>query len=257
MMNTSGSSNNKANKRLESDAQKSRAAQASVRRQRTVIVRWWSLALLWLILPSPVWSADAKWPEMKEVAVNFPVDFKTQKIEIDLPLSDKTGKLQYLFWCRGGGDEYLATQTVGDDFLVGPFSCGLKSSDKNSDKNLLGEDDSPLWHTRGQYHYAQLFGKCGDYPEFGRARTFALRGFRLTLTVSDVKINSPGEVTYFSFGVSLKTDKSAIGSIAQRPDYLSPYGEGKSCEIIRKGKDPRYCRDWETRGGSWDSCRDQ
>ena len=220
-------------------------------------MRLWSLALLWLILPSPVSSADAKWPEMKYVAVNFPVDFKTQKIEINLPLSDKTGKVQYLFWCRGGSNEYLATQTVGDDFLVGPFSCGLKSSHKSLERNLLGEDDSPLWHTRAQYQYAQLLGKCGDYPEFGRVRTFAMRGFRLTLTVSDVKINPPGEVTYFRLGVSLKADRSVIGSIAKRPDYLSPYGEGKSCEIIRKGKDPRYCRDWENRGGSWDLCKDQ
>jgi hypothetical protein len=215
-----------------------------------------SLALFWLILASPVWSADARWPELKEVTVNFPVDFATQKIEIDLPLSDKTGKVQYLFWCRGGSEEYLATQTVGDDFLVGPFSCGLKSADKHPDGNLLGEDGSPLWHTRAQYHYDQLLGKCGDYPEFGWIRTFKLRGFQLTLAVSDVKINPSGEITYFRFGVYLKPDKSAIGAISQRPDYLSPYGEGRSCEIIRKGKDPRYCRDWENKGGSWDLCKD-
>lgn len=219
-------------------------------------MRRWSLALLWLILPSPIWSADTRWPELKEVAVNFPVDFKTKKIEIDLPLSDKTGKVQYLFWCRGGSEQYLASQTVDDDFLVGPFSCGLQSSDKNPDRNLLREDDSPLWHTRAQYHDDQLIGKCGAYPDFGRMRTFRLRGFRLTLTASDVKINPPGEVTYFRLYVSLNPDKSAIGLIAQRPDYLSPYGQGRSCDIIRKGKDPRYCRDWENRGGSWDLCKD-
>ncbi len=193
---------------------------------------------------------------MKEVAVNFPVDFKTEKIPIDLPLSDKTGQVQYLFWCRGGSEEYLATQTVGDDFLLGPFSCGLKSRNKNPGRNLLGEDDSPLWHTRAQYHYDQLLGKCGDYPEFGRVRTFKLRGFRLTLTVSDVKTNPYGDITYFRFGVSLNPDKSAIASIAERPDYLSPYGEGRSCEFVRKGKDPRYCRVWENKGGSWDLCKD-
>lgn len=212
--------------------------------------------LLWLLLPSLVWSADTKWPEVKEIAVSFPVDFKAQKVEIDLPLSDKEGNVQYHFWCRGGSEEYLATQTVGDDFLVGPFSCGLKSASNNSDRNLLREDDSPLWHTRAQYHHNQLRGKCAEYPEFGRVRTFRLRGFRLTLAAPDVKIDQSGEVTNFRLGVSLKPDESATGSIAQRPDYLSPYGQGRSCETILKGKDPRYCRDWENKGGSWDLCKD-
>lgn len=219
-------------------------------------MRWSALALLWLIPASPVWSANSRWPQLKVVAVNFPVDFKTQKIEIDLPLSDEIGQVHYLFWCRGGSEEYLATQTVGDDFLVGPFSCGLKPTDKNSTGNLLREDESPLWHTRAQYHFDELLGKCGDYPEFGRIRTFSLRGFRLMLTVSDVKIDSAGEITYFTLRVSLEPDESAIRSIAQRPDYLSPYGEGRSCEVIRKGKDPRYCRDWENKDGSWNLCKD-
>jgi hypothetical protein len=216
----------------------------------------WFLTLLSLLLPSLLWCADIKWPMMKEIAVIFPVNLTAQKVEIDFPLSDNAGKVQYLFWCRGGSDQYLATQTVGEDFLVGPFSCGLKTGDKNSGRNLLGEDDSPLWHTRAQYRYDQLTGKCGDYPEFGRVRTFRLRGFRLTLTASDVKVKPPSEVTYFRLGVFLKTDESATGSIAQRPDFLSPYGQGRSCETILKGKDPRFCRDWENKGGSWGSCKE-
>ncbi len=136
------------------------------------------------------------------------------------------------------------------------MSCGLKSTNKGSDMNLLGEDDSALWHTRGQYHFAELLGKCGDYPEFGRLRIFKLRGFRLMLTVSDVKTRPSGDITYFDFGVSLKADKSAIGPIAERPDYFSPYGEGRSCEVMRKGKDPRYCRDWKNKGCSWALCKD-
>jgi len=219
-------------------------------------VRRCFLMLLWLLLPSLIWSTDRKWPEVKEIAVSFPVDLKAEKVEIDLPLYDKAGKIQYYFWCRGGTEQYLATQTVGDDLLVGPFSCGLNSADKNSEGNLLREDDSPLWHTRAQYHDFELVGKCGVYPEFGRVRKFRLRGFSFTLNSSDVKINPPAEITYFRLSVFLKSDESANGLVAQRPDYRSPYGKGRSCEIVQKGTDPRYCRDWENKGGSWDLCKD-
>lgn len=216
-----------------------------------------------LLLPSLGWCADAKWPDMKEVAVSFGVDTEADKVEINLPLYDRAGKVQYLFWCRGGNEEYLANQSkklqsenFGVDFLVRPFSCGLNSATKIPEYSLLGEDEAPMWHTRAQYHYHELIGKCGDYPEFGRVRTFRLRGFRLTLTASDVKVDQTGEVKYFRLDVSLKADKSATGPIAQRPDYLQPYGPGRSCEIVLKGREPRYCRDWESKGGSWDLCKD-
>lgn len=209
-----------------------------------------------LLLPSFGWCADGKWPEMKEVSVRYSIDARADKIEIDLPLHNKAGFPQYLFWCRGGSERYLdgLSENLRIDF-VAPFSCRLNRGTKRSDDSLLAEDDSPIWHTRGQFRYEELVGDCGAYPEFGRIRTFRLRGFKLTLAASDVETDASGAVKSFELDVSLKSDTSAKGKMGQRPSYRSAYGEGRSCKTILKGRDRRYCRNW-AKGGSYELCKD-
>jgi hypothetical protein len=123
-------------------------------------VRHYVLQLFSLVvLPFMVWSAEPKWPEMTEVDVTFAVDLNAEKVEISLPLSDNSGKVQYLFWCRGGNDKYLHDQgeKLRVDFLVA-FTCGLQSMGNKSAGSLLSEDGSPIWHTQAQFNDYELVG---------------------------------------------------------------------------------------------------
>lgn len=49
--------------------------------------------------------------------------------------------------------------------------------------SLLVETDnqSADWQTRARFLLPELTGACGNVPDFGRVRTFNLRGMKLTL----------------------------------------------------------------------------
>ena len=96
-----------------------------------------------------------------------------------------------------------------------------------------------------------LLGQCASYPEYGVHRTFRLRGLRLELTASDIKSTSQGRVESLVFTVGVRPDPSAVLEQAAQPGYLHPKGK---CRPIKKGNEPRRCRDFENLGGSWTEC---
>jgi hypothetical protein len=111
---------------------------------------------------------------------SFEVDLQQDRILIDLPLATETGDTPYLFWCRGGNPELLNEMSDrGHINYVPPLMCVLNEGGDRSESSLLAEDDVAPWHTPGKFHLEELVGACGDYPEFGRKRTFRLRGFVL------------------------------------------------------------------------------
>ena len=205
---------------------------------------------------SPV--VGQEWPTVKPVTESFEVNLAAGLVAIDLPIMSEDGSVLYRLSCRGGSEKIL-DELGGRDNVnwVGPLMCVLNLGDLPISQNsLLAEDDSPPWHTRGQFHESELVGACGTYPEFGINRSFRLRGFVLRLGVGNLELNSDGSLRRFKLAASVESDPTAKGAQTERPDYLEPrFGK---CDVVRRGRDPRYCRiATGPKRGSWALCPKQ
>lgn len=192
-------------------------------------------------------STDVVWPEVREFEISVGFGMSATKFEVTIPIYNESGKKEYWIKCVGGDDEYL-DRLSGESGInyVGPLSCRLDLEDRESGFSLLGVDDSPVWHTRGQFHLGQLVGSCGSYPEFGRVRNFRLRGFRLTLEARDIVFSRDKSIDYFLLKISVQKDAAAVSASAAPPGYLDPALKDRSCNEVLLGNDPRFCRNTDS-----------
>jgi hypothetical protein len=207
-----------------------------------------ALVLMW----TPSDTASVAWPTVKPFTQSFPVDLMSERIVIDVPITDQAGAVVYRFACRGGDVAYL--DSLGENW-VGPLMCTLAAGDRATEESLLSEDGSAAWHSRGQFRREELVGDCAKYPEFGIHRSFRLRGFRLTLDAQNVVLDGDTLARSFVLAVSLVDDPDAILSQAERSGFLDPRGKGRTCGSVIPGREPRMCRDWQA-GGSWAVCKE-
>jgi hypothetical protein len=197
------------------------------------------------------------WPSVEALEVSVGFDARAERFEFTTPLYTGDGEPGYWLRCIGGRDRFLDELSKNTQInFVGPLSCRLNTEPEVSEVSLLAEDGSPVWHTRGQFHFSQLIGDCGAYPEYGRERHFRLRGFELTLRVSDPVVNGE-QIDYFLLTISVRPDTSITSPQAEQPGYLDPHRtaiapQPRSCSVVLKGNDRRMCRDPETL--SWRPC---
>lgn len=201
----------------------------------------------------PTYSAaqdNGGWPRIDETQISKRFHKEDYAFELKLPIFAKEGGEQiYNLFCIGGKDHYLdnLSDTTGLN-LVGPLSCQLAVGTGSNGHSLLSEDSSPVWHSRGQFHYNQLSGSCAIYPEYGRVRNFKLRGMLLTLIIADVQETNT-KVDNFLLTIKVQNDPTALTAKAERSGYLHPQlsAEGiRDCDTILEGKRPLMCRNSET-----------
>jgi hypothetical protein len=101
------------------------------------------------------------WSNVTPFARSFPVDLTSERIAIDVPVTDQTGRVVYHFACRGGGEACLDSLPGN---WVGPLMCTLAIGDKATEGSLLSEDESAAWFSRGQFRREELVGDCATYP---------------------------------------------------------------------------------------------
>jgi len=197
-----------------------------------------------LLLMGSLPTLGKEWPPVKPVTQSFDINIVAGFVAFDLPIKSRAGSVLYRLSCRGGSVKAL--DELGDRDGVNwvpPLMCVLNvGNGRPSERSLLAEDDSPPWHTRGQFTGSDLVGACGAYPEFGLNRSFRLRGFILRLRVVNLELGSEGRPSRLTLTVSVDGDPTAIGAQAERPDYLQPMFD--KCDVVRKGRDPRMCRIW-------------
>lgn len=210
-----------------------------------------ALFLIFLFaLSRPVMANE--WPKVREFEITVGFNSSSQRFDLNIPIFNEQGIPIYWFICKGGSDAYLDSLYDSTDVnYVGPFSCRLDIENRESGISLLGEDDSAVWYSRGQFHSSDFVGACADYPEYGRLRHFRLRGFELTLEVTGLWMKND-KIDYLLLKVSLKNDETATSSRAKQPGYLNPANQGRSCEKIEKGNDPLMCRN--SKNYSWEEC---
>lgn len=220
-----------------------------------------SLGLLaFAISPHATQGQGDDWPNVREFEITVGFSAHAERFDLLAPIYSDRGDIVYWLICKGGSDENLdrLSDESGTNF-VGPLSCRLDTEKRDSSFSLLTEDDVPVWHTRGQFHFSELIGTCGVYPEYGRVRHFRLRGFELTLQVEDPVVRGK-TVEYFLLKISLRQDRAIRSATAERPGYLNPYltaepPQPRGCDRVLEGNEPRMCRNSVTM--SWEPCTER
>jgi hypothetical protein len=158
------------------------------------------------------------------------------------------GGALYRLECHGGGYE-------GDPQFdySGDFECRLASlytEDPYSTLFTENPNQSRDWQSRARFLAEELIGACAEYPEYGRIRTFRLRGMRITLGLADItfvlrepsgaEVSSPPALESFRFDLRVEPDGTAGSAIAEpvpyvEPEYAHPDNPGdrsKLCDTV-------------------------
>jgi len=152
------------------------------------------------------------------------------KAELGEKLKGTDGAILYSIDCHTG------TYDLDPAFhYSGFFACKLQSLPPDPLYSTLLTDDPVQvrdWQGRGRFLTPQIEGACGDYPEFGRVRHFRLRGFRITLSISQVSYSRSDqpwgrELTMlppasFSFEIDVEPDAAAVSRIALDVPFAEP-----------------------------------
>ncbi|WP_150107388.1 hypothetical protein [Pedosphaera parvula] len=185
-----------------------------------------SSATAWEYKPkSETTFPGSTWPRILEVEEVYELDYTKDWIHLQFPIRDAAdSETLYSFICVGGSDEYLDSLSgvTGVNF-VGWLGCVLvEGIESFSESSLLAEEDDPYWHTRGRVSGADLIGKRGEYPEYGRVRHFRLRGLKLTLEFFDIQETSEGEISKLKMRVRVVNDPTAHSAFAEPSGYQYP-----------------------------------
>lgn len=218
-------------------------------------MKYMILSLFYLLSMAAKASDSTAWPQVRgaDVSVKFSSQYNSFRLQI--PILSNSGAMLYWLYCMGGKEKFL--DSFSDQFglnYVAPLSCGISNTQSITETTWLSEDASPLWHSRGQFHYPELLGSCAAYPEFGALRNFRLRGMVITLSISDIQKGN-GSIDNFLLTVTVRNDPTALTAKAERPSYLAPRlteGGVRDCDTILEGKEPLMCRNSET--FSWEEC---
>lgn len=138
----------------------------------------------------------------------------------------------------------------------GDFECRLIDPGQLAEEHratLLADAESAReWDTRGRFLRDEVHGDCGHYPEYGRTRSFRLRGLELRLSLADIVFQPQEDASgtshqprpafrSFRFDISIRPEPSASSPIAELPAVLNPLrqeaGSGKwnrECRTVLK-----------------------
>ena len=163
--------------------------------------------------------ANGNWPNVEPVSAHFAFsDVETAGFERDIVDLNKIPI--YRLRCHSGS--YESPKSDDHDYS-GLIDCWLQTS-AGDDKYSLLRDTATLsadWATRGRFLAEHMIGECGNTPDWGRERTFRVRGMKIVLAIQGERFS--GRVpTSYEFAVSVERDSRAIGSIAEPPSVPEP-----------------------------------
>lgn len=95
---------------------------------------------------------------------------------------------------------------------------------------------------RGLFRERDVQGACASYPQFGRQRSFRLRGFELSLALVDLPPATAGAPPAQALQVDLRPDALATAAVAEVPEAGDPDAAGHGCQAPPPVADPFSCR---------------
>ena len=140
-------------------------------------------------------------------------------------LKGPQGQPAYLLECRGDAASALR--------------CSLHEAQRPAGASLLvrtGQRD------RGLFSAQDLHGACASYPQFGRQRSFRLRGFELSLALLEVPAVAAGGQPRQALQLDVLPDPLASAAEAEAPEVPDPQSPGHSCQAPPPVADPFSCR---------------
>ncbi|RJQ53428.1 MAG: hypothetical protein C4526_06590 [Nitrospiraceae bacterium] len=169
------------------------------------------------------------------------------KAEAKITIAGIEGQPLYLIKCH----TWLYESDPDFDYS-GDFECRLTSLYSPNYYSTLFTDNpkqSRDWESRGRFLAEELYGKCGDYPEYGRKRQFRLRGMKITLAISDLKVRTIDNVVTrqrprietFRFDILVESDPTAPSEITAPVPYAEPLrahpenpdDASRNCETVK------------------------
>jgi len=118
----------------------------------------------------------------------------------------------------------------------GDFQCRMiPAGSEISSEDLLSEVPHAThdWQSRARFFASEVLGRCGEIADYGRVRTFRLRGMKLTLSMVDIQADRSGRVPTlrgFTFQVAVVPDLNATSRVAEAP-VLSPSMKSPDCPL--------------------------
>lgn len=209
----------------------------------------WCAVWLW----GCVASSDAKWPPAAPMKES--IFFRNAgDASASFTIKHTNGEPLYRVECH--------TSKYEDDpsfDYSGDFECRLNSLYSEEAYSTLFTDtprQSRDWESRARFIADELIGECGEYPEYGRIRTFRLRGMKITLVLSDIVFagaeQAPPRQTQlalesFRFEIRVEPDEEAVSAIAEplsyaKPSYVHPSDAkdfSRSCDVVKMAEDSR------------------
>ena len=187
---------------------------------------------------------DVEWPLVAAFHQRFHVSESRPAIRTTLYGVD--GLPLYLFVCRNAEDPEARQVNV---IYAGDLDCRLIEAHLGEvETNLLVETpDVAAWYSRGRMFAEELCGDCAQYPEYGRHRTFRLRGMRLSLQFEDLRFkDEPAPVgrgapqlLSYSLSITVEPDARALLPIVAPSGYLEPHrvvdGRRRGCSVVLTG----------------------
>jgi hypothetical protein len=170
--------------------------------------------------PSP--AAGAPWPQLAPLSQRYTLE---PPHSLRVVLKGTKGEPAYLLECRS--DAAAAVQ------------CGLHEAQRAAGASLLVRAGL---RDRGLFRAPDLQGACASYPQFGRQRSFRLRGFELSLALLDVPAATAGGRPRQAVQLDVQPDPLASAAQAEAPEVPDPQAAGHSCQAPPPVADPFSCR---------------
>lgn len=207
--------------------------------------RWYAAvaAAVFLIAPgatpATVEEIGNPWPSVAAMSRTFEVP-DPGNVSVVADIGGIDGTPLYRLICHDGN--YLSRVTCNrcaeDSFpYAGLLQCRLASV-KALPFSFWDPDALVSYYagdSRAVFTTDELVGKCADYPEWGRARHFSMRGMRLTLAITGLVLEDKGGAKSYRLSVNVEPDPGAISAIAGLSQFVEPeYGEKRHlmCESV-------------------------
>ncbi len=172
-------------------------------------------------------AADAAaWPEIRPVEVSRTFDVsKPGDTPFTLLIENGAGTPTYKLECHNGDYDDMSEMNYSGDFQCALFALGPDG--ERLSWNLLATDEkeerSSDWYNRARMVAGELYGACGENPDYGRIRRFRLRGMAITFWFENLVWQAGGRrdvgdhrLAAFRFRFRVVNDRGALTSVANR-----------------------------------------
>lgn len=189
-----------------------------------------------------------EWPVLQSVSKEITLNLRDPRTLVTVDLRDISGRPQYQLVCFAGTEEASGEFGI---LYTGGLLCGLSQNGittgsyfRGATSLLLAEDWDSEIYTRAKFDPEEMIGPCATYPDYGLIRDFYLRGFRLTLQVSEMEVRPEykGGFAYImtkdlsslpigrmKLTVITTPDSEARSATALPSKYVNPNGVQEAC----------------------------